>query len=120
MHHRAPEKNSSLSLLREPCRRPLGLPDWPGLNWVNSLPVTCFPPVDSGLRLTISVHRIRLTGRLSSDDIGAIVNHAASPLCQQPSSLHSRPAFASRHTYHGRPYSCISHGARAITFSDRA
>jgi hypothetical protein len=34
------------------------LPDWPGLNWVNSLPVTCFPPVDSGLLLTISVHRI--------------------------------------------------------------
>ena len=56
-------KNFSLSLLREPFGRPLGLPDWPGLNWVNSLPVTCFPPVDSGLRLTISVHRIRLTGR---------------------------------------------------------
>ena len=39
-------KNSSLSLLREPFGRPLGLPDWPGLNWVNSLPVTWFPPVD--------------------------------------------------------------------------
>ncbi|MGC1993205.1 MAG: hypothetical protein WA704_04520, partial [Pseudolabrys sp.] len=26
-------------------------------------PVTCFPPVDSGLRLTISVHRIGFTGR---------------------------------------------------------
>jgi hypothetical protein len=39
--------------LREPFGRPLGLPDWPGLNWVNSLPVTCFPPVDSGLRLTL-------------------------------------------------------------------
>ena len=46
-------KNFSLSLLREPFGRPLGLPDWPGLNWVNSLPVTCFPPVDLGLRLTI-------------------------------------------------------------------
>ena len=56
-------RNSSLSLLREPFGRPLGLPDWPGLNWVNSLPVTCFPPVDSGLRLTISVHRIGFTGR---------------------------------------------------------
>ena len=56
-------KNSSLSLLREPRGRPLGLPDWPGLNWVNSLPVTCFPPVVSGLRLTISVHRIRFTCR---------------------------------------------------------
>src|SRR4029450_7407679 len=56
-------KNFSLSLLREPFGRPLGLPDWPRLNWVNSLPVTCFPPVDSGLRLTISVHRIRFTGR---------------------------------------------------------
>src|SRR4030095_13878700 len=55
-------KNSSLSLLREPFGRPLGLPDWPGLNWVNSLPVS-FSPVDSGLRLTISVHRIRFTGR---------------------------------------------------------
>ena len=49
-------KNSSLSLLREPCGRPLGLPDWPGLNWVNSLPVTCFPPVDLGLRTTICNH----------------------------------------------------------------
>ena len=60
--HRS-RRNSSLSLLREPFGRPLGLPDWPGLNWVNSLPVTCFPPVDLGLRLTISVHRIRFTGR---------------------------------------------------------
>ena len=39
-------KNSSLSLLREPCGRPLGLPDWPGFQGINPR-CLCFRTVES-------------------------------------------------------------------------
>ena len=39
-------KNSSLSLLREPCGRPLGLPDWPGFQGINPR-CLCFRTVKS-------------------------------------------------------------------------
>ena len=38
-------KNSSLSLLREPCGRPLGLPDWPGFQGINPR-CLCFRTVE--------------------------------------------------------------------------
>src|SRR5262249_59546414 len=84
-------KYSVASLLRAPSGRPLGLPDWPGLNWVNSLPVTCFPPVDSGLRLAISVHRIRFTGRSLHRTFSA----SHSPTSSASIWKQARPAFAS-------------------------
>jgi hypothetical protein len=39
-------KNSSLSLLREPFGRPLGLPDWPGFQGINPR-CLCFRTVES-------------------------------------------------------------------------
>ena len=39
-------KNSSLSLLREPCGRPRGLPDWPGFQGINPR-CLCFRTVES-------------------------------------------------------------------------
>ena len=39
-------KKSSLSLLREPCGRPLGLPDWPGFQGINPR-CLCFHTVKS-------------------------------------------------------------------------
>jgi hypothetical protein len=38
--------NCSLSLLREPCGRPLGLPDWPGFQGINPR-CLCFRTVES-------------------------------------------------------------------------
>src|SRR5215467_8748606 len=81
-------KKSSDSLLRDPFGRPAGLPDCPGLNWVNSLPVTCFPPVDSGLLLTISVHRIRSPVALLS---ARSVHRIARPHPLQSGSSPARP-----------------------------